>query len=191
MFPTQTQTFNKQLIQRITNLQTAFSKMLYNLGLWDLFDTSNTEPAHVDVNDMINKFLDEPVIETSPFVITEDRSVAFQTERNFDPPSTMARLIIQTAQTKEPSSINDIDSTGPLCILGLALGIRRREQKKGIEELANKVGIDSKVIYSIEVGVAPLGVVSENLNKICAALGLNYTRISKLLTDLTLGSLPR
>jgi hypothetical protein len=181
---------NKQIMRRIANLRTFFARLLYNLGVRDLFDHLNAAPAHVDVNYMVTKFLDEPVIKTSRLKIAKDESVAFQVVGGFDPPRTLARLIIQTAQTKEPSSTRDVDRTSPLCILGLALGIRRRNKKIGIEELANRVGVESKIIYAIEVGVAPLGTVSENLSEICAALDLNYTRISKLMADLTLGTVP-
>jgi hypothetical protein len=183
--------FNKLTMRRsIMTMPTAFAKLLYNLVLRDWFDTSNTAPAHVDVNYMVAKLLDETVIETGPLEITKDKFVAFQAVGSVDPSHTLARLIIQTAQTKESPSTDYVDRTSPLCILGLALGIRRRNMKIGIGELANNVGTDSKTIYAIEVGVAPLDTVSKNLRGICAMLNLNYTRISQLMTDLILGSAP-
>jgi len=136
----------------------------------------------------ISKFLDEHTIVIGPSAMTKDESLPLWADDNVDQSGTIARLIIQAASAKEPSFTNDTDRVSPLYILGLALCIRRREQKIGIEELAKIAGIDSKTIYSIEVGVAPLGVVSENLSKICTPLGLDYTRISRVMMDLVLES---
>lgn len=91
----------------------------------------------------------------------------------------MERLTLQSA----PNWESDKSVFSPLASFGAVVGTLRRRKGMDLDGLAQKAGLDSDDVLSIELGLRPLDKLSADLPALARALKVDPAVLFKFLMD--------